>query len=274
VAATLVLSDLHLGGRTGADVLRKAAVRAPLLEALDGVDRLVLLGDVLELRHGPIGEALTSSEPFFDDVAEALDPGAEVVLVAGNHDHQLIVPWLERRARAHAPAPLGLEQRITPARASWATGRLATRLGADRTTVAYPGLWLREDVYATHGHLADLYSTIPTFERSAPIGLIVTTPSTPVEPAVAVMAVRPGRSNAVTVPFATTRWPATSATSRIRLPAWSGAGVSSVASEIPGCQRGRSSMRTSRSKTSDAERSTSISRSTRITEPARRRRRR
>jgi hypothetical protein len=170
VARTLVISDLHLGGRTGADVLRKPELRAPLLERLGAVDRLILLGDVLEFRHGPVAEALKRSEPFFRDVADALS-GGEVVLVAGNHDHQLIVPWLERRARAKVPPDLGLEQRIVPARASYAAGRIARWLGDERTTFAYPGLWLRDDVYATHGHLADLYSTIPTFER---IGAAIT----------------------------------------------------------------------------------------------------
>jgi len=165
VPTTLVISDLHLGGRTGADVLRREELRAPLLEALGGVDRLVLLGDVLELRHGPVGEALAKSEPFFRELAGALSADAEVVLVAGNHDHQLIVPWLERRGRTRAPLGLGLEERVAPARASWAAGRIAGWLGAARTHVAYPGLWLRDDVYATHGHLSDLYSTIPTFER-------------------------------------------------------------------------------------------------------------
>jgi calcineurin-like phosphoesterase family protein len=171
VATTLVISDLHLGGRTGADVLRKPELRAPLLERLAGVDRLVLLGDVLEFRHGPVGEALERSEPFFRDVAEAMGPDREVVLLAGNHDHQLVVPWLERRARGRRPANLGLEQRIAPARASYAAGRIARWLGEERTAFAYPGLWLRDDVYATHGHLADLYSTIPTFER---IGAAIT----------------------------------------------------------------------------------------------------
>jgi len=164
VATTLVISDLHLGGRTGADVLRSAEHRGPLLDALRGVDRLVLLGDVLELRHGPVGEALSEAEPFFRDVAMAFS-GGEIVLVAGNHDHQLIVPWLERRSRSRRPRRLGLEQRVAPARASWATGRIAGWLGEERSVVAYPGLWLRDDVYATHGHLGDLYSTIPTFER-------------------------------------------------------------------------------------------------------------
>jgi hypothetical protein len=33
--------------------------------------------------------------------------------------------------------------------------------------LAYPGAWLRDDVYALHGHYADLHSTVPTFERLA-----------------------------------------------------------------------------------------------------------
>src|SRR5439155_1226569 len=69
------------------------------------------------------------------------------------------------------PQRLGLEQRVAPARASWAAARRAAWLGEGATTVAYPGLWLREDVYATHGHLLDLFSTIPTFER---IGAAIT----------------------------------------------------------------------------------------------------
>ena len=55
---TLVVSDLHLGAQRGADVARRPALRAPLLEALDGVEHLVLLGDVLELRDGPRDGAL------------------------------------------------------------------------------------------------------------------------------------------------------------------------------------------------------------------------
>lgn len=160
--ATLVVSDLHLGGRTGVDVLRDRDRRAALLEALDGVDRLVLLGDVLELRHGPLREALAAARPVLEDLGARV---AEVVIVPGNHDHALVGGWLERRAR-EAPPPLGLEHRIAPADASWGAARMAEWLG-EGTTVAYPGLWLRDDVYATHGHYLDLHSTVPTFERLA-----------------------------------------------------------------------------------------------------------
>ena len=31
--------------------------------------------------------------------------------------------------------------------------------------VAYPGLWVRPDVYATHGHYLDCHLTVPTLER-------------------------------------------------------------------------------------------------------------
>ena len=45
--------------------------------------------------------------------------------------------------------------------------RLAERAAPARVSVAYPGLWLRDDVYAIHGHYSDLHTTVPTFERLA-----------------------------------------------------------------------------------------------------------
>ena len=37
--------------------------------------------------------------------------------------------------------------------------------GDARVLAAYPGLWVREDVYATHGHYLDCHLTVPTLER-------------------------------------------------------------------------------------------------------------
>ena len=97
---TLVVSDLHLGARTERDVLRAARpARARCSSALAAVDRLVLLGDVLELRHGPVREALAAAAPVLGELGAALGPGREVVIVPGNHDHHLLEAWLERRAR-------------------------------------------------------------------------------------------------------------------------------------------------------------------------------
>jgi hypothetical protein len=38
-------------------------------------------------------------------------------------------------------------------------------LSPARLRVAYPGVWLREDTYATHGHYCDRHTTVPMFER-------------------------------------------------------------------------------------------------------------
>jgi predicted phosphodiesterase len=161
---TLVLSDLHLGSVSRSDLLRREELRAPLLELASQVDRVVLLGDVLELRHGPPREALAVARPFFEELGQAL-AGRELVLVAGNHDHALVEPWLAMRAELPESRPLGLEQLIEPAEASPAIKRLADWAAPARVRFAYPGLWLRPDVYAMHGHYLDCHLTVPTIER-------------------------------------------------------------------------------------------------------------
>ena len=158
---TAIISDLHLAAGTGADLLRRARFREQLLAGLEGADRVVLLGDVIELRDRPIADAFLIAEPFFDELGEAV-PDAEIVLVPGNHDHHLLEGWLERRRLDGAPA-MELEQRIGPG--DTALAGIARKLGGERLTIAYPGLWIRPGVYATHGHYLDRHLTIPTFER-------------------------------------------------------------------------------------------------------------
>jgi len=168
--STLVVSDLHLGSRAGVDVLRQGLARRALEPSLAEVDRLVLLGDTLELRQGPVREALAGAEATLGWLGEAMGEG-EVVLVAGNHDHALVESWLDTRGADRAPPPLELEQIVEPATASWIAERVARSVRARRpqlhVTVAYPGVWVRDDVYATHGHYLDLHSTLPAFERLA-----------------------------------------------------------------------------------------------------------
>jgi predicted phosphodiesterase len=161
---TLIVSDLHLGSVSGSDLLRRPELRAALLEAVADVDRLVLLGDVLELRHGPLREAMNAARPVFEDLGAAL-AGRELILTAGNHDHALVEPWLARRGEEDQPPPLGLEQLAEPGEVSAAVGRIAAWASPARVRVAYPGLWLRPDVYACHGHYLDSHLTVPTLER-------------------------------------------------------------------------------------------------------------
>jgi len=161
---TLILSDLHLGSPSHVDLLRRADVRSPLLEQAREADRVVLLGDVLELRQGPAHEALAVARPFFEELGRAL-AGRELVLAAGNHDHALLEPWLSRRGELEAAAPLELEQLVSPSQASAMLERIAEWASPARVRAAYPGLWVRPDVYATHGHYLDCHLTVPTIER-------------------------------------------------------------------------------------------------------------
>jgi hypothetical protein len=161
---TLILSDLHLGSVTRADVLRRPELRAPLLEAAADAQRVVLLGDVLELRHGPMRDALAAARPFFEELGGAL-AGKELVIVAGNHDHALVEPWLVGRSEEAGTRRLGVEQLLDPAQSSPALERIAGWVSPARLRVAYPGLWVRPDVFATHGHYLDCHLTVPTLER-------------------------------------------------------------------------------------------------------------
>jgi predicted phosphodiesterase len=153
-----VISDLHLGTRTGTDLLGRPEVRSRLIGGLQGADEVVLLGDSIELRDRPLAEALTLATPFFEELGEAL-AGRRVTLVPGNHDHQLASAWLRRRRGK----PLGLGERSLPEPGD-PLGPLARRMGDTSLELAYPGIWLRPNVYATHGHYLDCHNGIRTFE--------------------------------------------------------------------------------------------------------------
>jgi hypothetical protein len=158
-------------------------------------DRLVLLGDVLELRERPLREALPEACPALRAIGGAAARGAatEIVLLAGNHDHRLIDPWLRRRDRARGLA-LDAEVPVAPGdplgeivaalsgsgdveggrgmgggqvrEASGGAGGVADGgPPRPRVHVRYPGIWLGEATWATHGHLGDRHTTVPILER-------------------------------------------------------------------------------------------------------------
>jgi hypothetical protein len=131
-----------------------------------GCDRLVLLGDVVELRHGPARDALAAAREPLTRIGAALGPERDVMIVPGNHDHALLGAWLERRARGGPPPPLGLGVPVDHEPGDM-LATIAGWLSPAHVQVGYPGVWLRDDVYATHGHYADLHLTIPTVERLA-----------------------------------------------------------------------------------------------------------
>jgi hypothetical protein len=165
---TLVVSDLHLGARSGTDLLRRADLRAALVGALhDDVDRLVVLGDALELREVPVRAAAAHGEPLLREAGEALGPDGEIVLLGGNHDHAVLAGWTETHLLQDPPHSMPLTQAIEPRDAGPLGERLAAAARPARLSFAYPGIWLRDDVYALHGHYLDVHTQVPTIERLA-----------------------------------------------------------------------------------------------------------
>lgn len=161
---TAVVSDLHLGKAAGHDLLRRPEIRERLLGRLAAADRLVLLGDVLELREGPLARAMSAAQPFFEELGRAF-AGKPVTLLCGNHDYQLATPLLEARALDGSLAQLGAENTLTPrAAGDGPFARLAGWARPAEIELAYPGTWVRRDVWATHGHYLDWHNTVPTLE--------------------------------------------------------------------------------------------------------------
>jgi hypothetical protein len=88
-----------------------------------------------------------------------------MVLLPGNHDHGLVNPWVTRQR---------LEGRALESEAYWpvshgdgVAGLIGSWMPEVELSLAYPGLWLRPDTYATHGHYLDLDLTVPRLESLA-----------------------------------------------------------------------------------------------------------
>ena len=158
---TVVVSDTHLASGGNVDVLRRPEIRQRLLPLLEEADRIVLLGDVVEMRDRPLRAAFEIATPVLRDFGEAAGD-CEVVIVPGNHDHRLIEPWLEQR-RIDGAGPLELEHSVAPP--DWPAKQIAEAMPAASVRLSYPGIWLADGVYATHGHYLDRHLTIPTLER-------------------------------------------------------------------------------------------------------------
>jgi UDP-2,3-diacylglucosamine pyrophosphatase LpxH len=149
MARTLIISDLHLGGRLAHDVLTRPEPLARLREAIHGVDRLVLLGDTVELMEGRPRAAFEIAAPILRSIAAAVGRDRELIVVPGNHDGALVWSWI-RQARPQ----LTVDTLVAPA-ATAALSGLIDCLSPAPVRVRYPGVWLADRVWATHGHYLD-----------------------------------------------------------------------------------------------------------------------
>jgi UDP-2,3-diacylglucosamine pyrophosphatase LpxH len=145
---TLVISDLHIGSRLGRDVLRHPEALAVLLGALHGFDRLVLLGDIVELAEGRPRQALAVAEPVLRAIGAQMGD-RPIVLVPGNHDRALTRSWARARGSA-----LTIDAQV-PRDATALLAQVAGWLAPAPVDVRTPGVWLSSRVWATHGHYLD-----------------------------------------------------------------------------------------------------------------------
>ncbi len=150
---SLVISDLHIGGDrpTSGSVLTAPAPLQRLLETLEHYERLVLLGDTLEL-YGPpraVRGTLAVAAPILQAIGAKLGRDREVLIVPGNHDKALVHAWAAQHAgelRTATAVPLDATPVLT---------YVASLLAPARVRVSYPGAWLADRVWATHGHYLD-----------------------------------------------------------------------------------------------------------------------
>jgi hypothetical protein len=193
---TLVVSDLHLGTRLGRDVLRRREPLEALLDAVAAADRLVLLGDVVELLEGRATRAMEIAAPVVRAIGARLGAEGEAIVVPGNHDAPLVRPWL----RVHG-GPRAVDAAIPPD-ATPALATLAGWLAPARVRVHYPGVWLADGIWATHGHYLDLH-LMPESGYGIARGLIGRLPRDGATPG---DYERPGKPHATRAEALMTRW--------------------------------------------------------------------
>src|SRR5689334_4252378 len=140
---TLVVSDLHLGNRSRHDVMRLPEIHERLFAAVADAQRLVLLGDTIELMHRQPHRSMIVAEPVLRALGRALGADREVVVVPGNHDSPLVRSW------ALAQGPDLQPSHVVPPSASQALELLESWLAPAQIRVNYPGVWLSDRIWAT-----------------------------------------------------------------------------------------------------------------------------
>src|SRR5579883_2828218 len=113
---TAILSDLHLGAAHGDDLLRYPFFCNLLREQLDGIDHIVLLGDILDLRFQQLEEALLIATPFLTMLGDVLAvPGipGSLTSLATMTTITLYGSWKQSKSR-----PLNLANHTAFARSS------------------------------------------------------------------------------------------------------------------------------------------------------------
>jgi hypothetical protein len=109
----------------------------------------VLLGDIVELASKlSARRPMSIAAPILGAIGEQMADG-EIVLVPGNHDSVMVRRWALERGRE-----LGLADDV-PVDATPSLAEVCRMLAPASVRVSYPGVWLGEGIWATHGHYMD-----------------------------------------------------------------------------------------------------------------------
>jgi UDP-2,3-diacylglucosamine pyrophosphatase LpxH len=154
----LVISDTHFGAWTGRDLLREEFFLERLAPALDGIDEVILLGDLFDFLFGSVADSVDASAGLLALIAEKLR-GRRFVFLAGNHDHHLVHRDEESRleavlARGDAPQVDGTPPPSSPPGPAFFQAFLEKRLPGVEVEIAYP-TYSCAGVLCTHGHYLD-----------------------------------------------------------------------------------------------------------------------
>ena len=153
---TLVISDLHLGARSAkaTSCAVRSTLRALLGRHWTTSTRVVLLGDTIELLEGrPKPCDAGNHSRCCRRSATRLGRDREVVVVPGQPRPCPRPPMAADPAppaQAHRPGVAG-----PGLHSSTALKAMTDALRPARVQVRYPGVWLGDGVWATHGHYLD-----------------------------------------------------------------------------------------------------------------------
>jgi Calcineurin-like phosphoesterase len=153
---TLIISDTHFGAWTGDDLLRHDWVRERLAPHLDGIDELVLLGDLFDFLFAAVPDAFAAADRFFDLIAQKL-AGKRVVWLAGNHDRHIMARELEDLTELEIATGESAEA-IGPTlrERNYFMRFLERQLPDCEARIEYPTYWVG-DVLCCHGQYLDAH---------------------------------------------------------------------------------------------------------------------
>ena len=135
----LVISDTHFGAWTGRDLLAEERSLERLAPQLEGIDELIILGDLFDFLFASVADAYAAADGLFTLIAEKLG-GKRLVFLAGNHDHHFVYRDAEDRLEAEISAGRP--------RASRGSAR-RTPTSAPSSSAACPGLRSRSPIRPT-----------------------------------------------------------------------------------------------------------------------------